>query len=184
MRRYRLYAFFFTVIGLGFLAVICGCCRQRDEFTLDPYDYALAPRIIRQFFRDNPSGQVQVEAYCRPLAGEPGTFLDIDFDTGAVILRAVACDADECGDPRGWGACPSPLYLYLHGPHYTLYITLTDDGYAIGSEQAYRFRSPTLSRALERACKAKGVLTARLRHLFKRGAGEDVPANPELFAPP
>lgn len=185
MRHFCRYTMWFLLIGLGVQASICGCCRHREEFSLYPNDYELAPRLIRQFFRDNLPGEVQVAVHYCPTRGA-GKFLDIDFDTGAVIMRAVAIDAAVCGDPRGWGMRTSPMCLYLAGPHYTLQIELTVEGYSIGCQQAYRFTSPTLSRALEKACEANGVLTPHLKQLLDcgAGAGKDMAPNPDLFAPP
>jgi len=158
------------------LAPMAGCSASRPGFALEPYDYRLSTTIIRQFFRDNPTGQCTVEVHVVPEIGRPSLHLPEDMETESWTLRALERDAVPEGDPLGWGVCPSPIYMYINGPHYSLYITIGHYGFALGSEQAYCFSSPSLSRALERACDKSGLVKVSenefLRRGLKVGAGE------------
>lgn len=181
--KWALFALLLAALGMG----LAGCSQGRQAFSLYPYDHVLSTTIIWQFFRDNPSEAVEMEVYYWPwpLVNEPPVYLDLDTGTEAVMLRALGRGTVPRGDPRGWCTTIPVFVVYANGPHYSICITLTSAGFALGSEQAYVFGNPALASALEKACEDNSLMkteydASRIRYYLKIGAGED--PGPPTFA--
>ncbi len=162
------------------VAAPVGCMEPEPRYSLEPYDYKLAPKLIEGFYRDNPPDEVDIRAYYIPNDNSRDRPLSLDAETVSAMHAAMREDSEPVGTPRGYGAAGPVFILDFHGPATMLRVDLTGKGFALGTMCEYLFLNPTLSRLLGKACKEDKLYSrvsrdhgARIRYYLKIVADED-----------
>ena len=165
-----------TILTIGAAVAAQGCAGAREEFSVYPIDPRMPRPLIQQFFKDNPPEEVQVEVCYWPDTRDPTKeYIPVTRQWESQVIQALRTDCVPSRDPQPWLAPMPAFFLDLHGPHYSLHITLNGRGFAVGNKQQYVFTSASLAHVLAEACEYSSLLNsehgARVRLYLKIGAG-------------
>ncbi len=136
--------------------------------------------LLRRFFRENKPEDVVVSIqHLRPRESVP---VPLEFDSGleSAILDVLRNDSRPVGCPSYSPDYLRVLDMDVHGPHYSLHITLTKAGFALGNDRQYLFVNRPLSEFLDRACQDNCLYStlpshyvSRIKYFLKTSAGEE-----------